>query len=54
MAFIIGFQPENKATAPPKLQPVIETLFLSIFGCLDSFSKALYASRIIDAVVTST
>ena len=46
--------PENKETAPPKLQPIIETLFLSILGSFESFSKALYASKIIADAVTST
>ena len=54
IAFFIGSHPENNETAPPRLQPVIETLSLSIFGCFDNFSNALYASKIIIAVVTST
>ena len=41
IAFLIGFHPENKATAPPRLHPVIETLFILIFGCVLSLSKAL-------------
>ena len=54
IAFFIGNHAENNETAPPRLHPVIDTLFLSIFGCSDNFSNARYASKIIMAVVTST
>ena len=54
MAFFRGIHPENKETPPPKLQPVIDTFSLSILGCVANFSRALYASKMMAAMVTSS
>jgi len=37
---IKGIQAEYSETVPPKLHPVIPTLFISIFGCVDNVSSA--------------